>query len=641
MEELLDRQDQNKLVDLIESSGLCSSNSDRREFIKAIGLRPQDIYVEKAENTFLLDLIYELDRRGNTESLRLICQKLSKKLSGFSNHEELRHLEAQLGKSSRNYKPSQPKARPAYFVDNRVFPLMPLDIGTIWGLQRSSFIGILAGFEQDEIYETLRNVEFVLSEEVKANGCARLPKREWIQLDLSKSDGIPYNNSDILDVAVNFSGEAAKSLNENDFPPLSIPGFLFKINYKELKDYLQTIQNWCKALLGDLFSSSESVAIVIDITYSSDENIPQSVQDITHSLQDIKSKLIKVCGQIPIELMHLDYRLFFKHKNESYLEPESNNFSIRDLKPGFLFCRWIYQELIKCGYSQNHSYKDIIQLYEQLKNQYSEEELQKCCGSITAIDVVLDIKAITSEDKVTKIYEKLLRFILKYNKIKCIHEWVRDYVKSEVLEAVRAALVVISEADLLSDTLMDVWVDAIDFDKFDFNLFCQNGILNPDVDSTRNNRLEKLVLALLQKYNQRHDSLIKTIIDDLVVSYPTLQDFNNFCQNTKEQEDSFLCKNDAKQFEFALRANIKLEKAIEKFKAAPVSYVPTAICWLLAASPPTKSSISEILLLDPKKRAIFGLCTPQEWQKIKKRQDKERQVLDCRRKRPLIYSYSL
>ncbi|NEO14443.1 MAG: hypothetical protein F6K46_19540 [Moorea sp. SIO3E8] len=636
MAELLDRQDQEKLVDLIKSSGLCSSSSSRRTFLIQIELKPEHNNVEITEHDFIVDLIYRLVQSRNTEILWSILKLLS---SSPCNHQKLRYLEAILGLG--NYTPSQPKARPAYFVDNRVFRLMPLDIGTIWGLQRSSFIGILAGFEQDEIYETLRNVELVLSKAVKANGLTtEPPTREWIQLDLSKSYGIPDKKSKLLDVAVNFSSEAANSLKVNDFPPLSIPGFLFKINYQEINKYLHKIQDWCEALNSQLFPN-ESVAIVIDITYSSDENIPQSVQDITHSLQDIESQLRKVCGQkIPIELMHLDYRRFFEHKNESYLEPESNNFSIRDLKPGFLFCRWIDQELIKCGYSQKDLDKDIIQLYEQLKNQYSEEELQECCGSITAIDVVLDIKAITSEEKVTKLYEKLLRFILKY-KSKCIHEWVRDYVKSEVLEAVRAALVVISEADLLSDTLMYVWVNAIDFDKFDFNLFCQDGILNPDFHQTKNLKLENLTLALFRKYNDQPDSSLKALINKLVVSYPTLQDFNNFCQNTKEQEDSFLCKNDAKQFEFALRANIKLEKAIEKFKAAPVSYVPTAICWLLAASPPTKSSISEILLLHPKKRAIFGLCTPQEWQKIKKRQDKERQVLDCRRKRPLIYSYSL
>ncbi|NEQ09735.1 MAG: hypothetical protein F6K37_28465 [Moorea sp. SIO4E2] len=542
MEELLNRQDQNKLVDWIESSGLCRSSSSRRTFLIQIELKPEENNVEIAEHDFIVDLIYRLVQSRNTEILGSILKQLSS--SPFCNHQKLRYLEARLGLG--NYRPSQPKARPAYFVDNRVFRLMPLDIGTIWGLQRSSFIGILAGFEQDEIYETLRNVEFVLSEalseeQLKANGCSPLPKREWIQLDLSKSDGIPYNKSDILDVAVNFSGEAAKSLKEKNFPPLSIPGFLFKINYKEINDYLPKIKNWCEALLGELFSSSESVAIVIDITYSIDENIPQSLQDITQSLQDIKSQLIKVCGPIPIELMHLDYRL----------HPQQENLS------------------------------------------------------------------------------------------QCMDEWVKGDAESQSPEAVRGAFTIISEAKLLSDILMDVWVNAIDFDKFHFNLFCQNGILNPDFNQTKNLKLENLTLALLRKYNDQPDSSLKALINKLVVSYPTLQDFNNFCQNTKEQEDDFLYQNDAKQFEFALRANIKLEKAIEKFKAAPVSYVPTAICWLLAASPPTKSSIYKILLLDPKKRAIFGLCTPQEWQKIKKRQDKERQVLDCRRKRPLIYSYSL
>jgi hypothetical protein len=125
-----------------------------------------------------------------------------------------------------------------------------------------------------------------------------------------------------------------------------------------------------------------------------------------------------------------------------------------------------------------------------------------------------------------------------------------------------------------------------------------------------------------------------------VARYPFFNELHYFCQNQKEKENEFFNQNDPNQFTLAIRAQIRLDKAINQFIAAPFSHLSPPISWLLAGIPPSQNNIIELLQLEQKKRAVFGLCTRQEWQGIKRRQEKEREVLDCRRDSLSIFFYS-
>ena len=642
MSDLLEQKDQNKLIELIKLSELCSLSNKRRAFLIEIGLDPANFNdLEGDEYSFLVNLIHLLVSTKAQEVLKSIANKLQSKICNNSLHSstncyELQQLRVKLESVSVPYLPSRPKPKPAYSLDSDSFRQIPFDIGTIWGLQRSSFIGILVGFEGDGIYENLKNVEFILIESIKDNNCAMsLPRREWIQMDLNKWSSLPYDKADILRSAIDLSNQAYDSLKKNSFPELTIPGFFFKINLEQLTiEYSEQIKDWCKILLSELFPL-EPVVIIINITSTIGNNI-------TDRIIPLKAKLELVTETVPVEVMHLDHRLFFESYT-SYERTNTDRENIRDIsrEAGLAFLSWIYHAqfhsfLEKTIFQEERDYIDLINFYKEFKTNYSENDLRETYGKITPIEVVLDIQAI-AHNKKGEVYEQFLCLIINYLPQKSC-ELVKAYVESEILDAVHSALIVGANADLLSDTLMDVWVDAINFDKLDIDLFFQEGLFNPNLKCINNLRLEALVLALMRKDPNKRSSKIQNIIQKLVHGLRSLQELNYFYQNQKEQEDDFLSQNNPNQFTFAIRANIKLEQAIEKFKAAPVSYLPSAICWLLATIPPTRSNITEILLLDAKKRAVFGLCTPLEWQKIQERLKKERQVLDCRRKRPLIYS---
>ncbi|MCP2728538.1 hypothetical protein [Limnofasciculus baicalensis] len=633
MIDLLDNREQENIVKLIVSSRLCDSNEKRRAFLRIITLRVEDYYVEIEENPFLVNLIHQLVQAGNEKVLRLII----KTLSPLCDSQKLRYLENKL--NSISYIPSQPTAKPAYFVDEQVFQLMPLDIGTIWGLQRSSFIGLLIGFEQTEIYENFKNVEFALSQAIEVNqkaneSATKLPKREWMRLDINRHPGAPWQKAQIIDAVVDISNEVANSLENNSFPDSSIPGFFFEIDAKQLHtSSYEQIKNWCNTLLNQLFNSN-SVAIIINIIRSLDE-------DVEGSVKTLKTQLGEIAKEIPIELMRLDPRLFFDN-NISSQKTDRTNFINIEWKPGLPFCRWMYHAVTRSYQrkkleKERQKYIHIIDLYRNLKEQYSEKELQDTYSGITARDVVLDIKAIATTS-LKELYYELLKIIVDLFP-QWSYEWIRVYADSEIEEAVRAALSIAAHVGCyLSDILMDAWVDGINIDTLAPDSLDKSGAIALDLYNLNKIELEVLFLALLRKEQERSDQIIQAILQKLAIRSPDLQVLYHFYQNQKEQEDDFINQSYADKFTLAIRAKLKFKRVINKFQSAQFSHITPTICWLLAVIPPNQKNITELLLLEQKKRAVFGLCTPKEWEEIKKRQERERQVLDCRRNRHLIYS---
>jgi hypothetical protein len=265
---------------------------------------------------------------------------------------------------------------------------------------------------------------------------------------------------------------------------------------------------------------------------------------------------------------------------------------------------------------------------------FSPEELEKSYEKNSGTDVVNDINAL-APPSAEKIYRQFLQFIVEYLPRRS-YELVSAYAKSSSQEACREALIVAANSAMLSDILMDAWVDASNFDT---NRLNENGVLLPDCNNINNPIIEGLVLAFLRRLQNRSDDMFK--IDGIIKKWGfglplPLETVYKFCIG-EIKEDNFLTKFDANEFTFAIRAKAKFERVLNNFKTHGVNKVP--LCWLLATIPPSRDSIIELLKLDKKKRAVFGLCTPEEWQLIQRDDGNERQILDCRRKRKLMYRY--
>jgi hypothetical protein len=511
MKELLNRQEQDNLIQWIESSGLCNSDERRRAFLIESNLNLQGNRVEVEEHTFLVNLIDRLVQTQNQDALRSII----KIISPHCDRNKLRFLEDKL--KSRSYRPSLPTAKPAYFLEDRAFQHIPCDIGTIWGLQRSSFIGLLIGYGQAEIYENLKNVENYLSMIIKENNCStQLPKREWVKLNINQHLGIPFTKDSIIDMVVDASEEIANTFNNKSFSKSSVPGFFLEIEANLLDiNFCEHIQNCCHFILDLLFPRC-STAIVINITHSIDEDINSNVTVLRQELQN-------GTGEVPVELMYLDPRPFF-----------------------------------------------------------SNEVLRKA--------------------RLTKPHAKT----------------AMPFISSEIL--------------------IDYLVRNTDISTFSMNSFTKCSEFDLDMENRNNkDKIDSLFIAFLRKYWNLNDNKIVGVFKEIIRSYPHLEELY-YCFHEDRNEKTILDKDNPHLFSLALRAKIGFGMAINKFKDAHVNDISPSLCWLIAAMPINQINISELLKLAPKKRIIFGLCTSQEYKNIKKRQEEERQILDCRRNRPLIFT---
>jgi hypothetical protein len=639
MKNLLNEQEQENLIHLIESCGLCRSSEKRITFLIEINLPTKYEIVEMAEHDFLVELIYRLVQTENKKSLRLILTKIAP----FYERQKILDLERRL--ESVDYRPSQPTPKPAYFVDNQVFQLMPLDIGTIWGLQRSSFIGLLIGFEKTEIYENLKNVEFVLSQSIEevnlsVNTLAvGLPKREWIRVDINNRFGVPCQKSHVMNVVVDLSNEVSQHLKDNSFPDLNIPGFFFDVNVSELNSIgYEKIISWCNALLNQLFPS-HSVALIINIIAATfDEFLSgDTVQKVTR----LKNQLRRISEDIPIELMRLDPRLFFTN-NILLIESGNIGFSNIERKPGLPFCSWMYTVFAynsrNTNLSDEKKYKAIFALYEEFRGRYSPEELRNVYSSITEKDVLLDIQMI-APTILGKAYESWLQLILNTCP-QWSYQWVGICAESGIEEAILAALVMSINAGLLSDLLIEAWSDAINLEMFNLDLLYRAGVFSLENNATFSHKLEILFLGLLRKEKAENSRIVQDVLQDVIDCAPYFKELHDLCQNQEENENRFLFQNDPNKFSLAIRAKVTFRRVMSQFKESPVSHLPIPICWLLAAMPPSRENIVDLLRLDLKKRAIFGICTHQEWQHMKIKAAIVKEVLDCRRERPLIFTPS-
>ena len=550
-----------------------------------------------------------------------------------------------------DYVPTHPTKSLAYFVDcSQAFRLMPFDLGTIWGLQRSRFIGLLIGVEPTELYENLKKVEFILGEAIKENQAvhelaAMLPRREWIQLDAD----------------VDFDSAIVNSLENKAFSDTTLLGFYYKVNLEQLNiDGLRRLQKLCHTLLEQL-SPDQPVAVVIHIIHPVNQFLMQAVDPMVETL---KNQLRKITPDTPIELLRSKANLSMLrnpldngqligdlsmiHNSRTDI-PLNKGPDIKD-RTGLLFCSWIYYLSI----DERRTHEEIVDLYLKLRKSYSEQELQGVYHQITARDVVSDLSNLQSHlrtvypeavvlERMKTIYEQLLKLSISSFPHQS-YEWIRAYAESANVERISATLNVLTnpEFHVISDILLDIWVNELNYESLSIDCLRQALFWYQSFETESDLKLEGLFLAFLRikqvSVTNQSNQKLHSILDELMRSSPILQKFYDFYQNPHEKEGEFLYQNDPHRFIFAIRTNVKFKSAMEYFKASPASNLPVPLCWLLSTIAPSRGSIKELLQLTAQKRAVFGLCTLEEWRQIQKRPEKENQILDCRRKRNLVFS---
>ncbi|MDJ0620163.1 MAG: hypothetical protein QNJ63_26065 [Calothrix sp. MO_192.B10] len=194
-------------------------------------------------------------------------------------------------------------------------------------------------------------------------------------------------------------------------------------------------------------------------------------------------------------------------------------------------------------------------------------------------------------------------------------------------ERIAALILARNQTDIISDILMDSWVEASELQD-------ERIPTGQDLNACPKTTINDLTWAILRQFSH-HRHKVKSLVEQKLK--PSLLkkyfDICSFClgKRTAETAEDFLENATDEQIVLAVRAgcDIELLTLLEYFHNNGLDR--PVFAWILAAQPPSLKSISELLTFDKEQRAVFGLCTQEEWQEINSLSEIKEQILTCKR----------
>jgi hypothetical protein len=580
----LSLEQKNFLAKVIKESGRANTAYQKNALLEEIGLDPGRITSDKGTSwDFSLNLLGFLNRTRNKSALRKlidVMRNTSKNEPGLKKIYIALKETNLLEKSAETYLGL--RSLLAYPLEDTLIKLQPLDLGMIWGLNRGSFIGILAGWESDNIYQYLTYTEKILrNAQEQLTSTLSLPQRNWQILTFGDNPNQISKNQTI--------------------------GVIINVEQGKI-DSLDTIQNWCRSLI-NYISSDQQMAIIFHV-------ITQGIRESRQEARKIYMALEQSDISLPINLLTLDYcpRSMIASqtltKSEHFFEPRSSR--------GIHFCSWIKKAVEGKVVSSREIQKRYPLLIAAYRSIYQDDfgDNQEIISS--TLEVVSDLDSLVPAYG-HEIYAQFLELIATYLPQKLYH-LIGSYATSSREEAHRCALIFSNKHR--SDTLFDAWLKGIEL-NLDLVPKRRDLIADPETGSF----VEGLVLALLRSY-KRGISGVEEVLDkmrpNLTRSLKSVSDF--YLTDTTEEE--FLRDNTNKEFLLAIRAGTYF-KLLHRF-VKELTLDSTDLWWLLLANRPNINLVKVLLQQEIKKRVVCGLCSPEEWRNISQTWSVKGRIFDCR-----------
>ena len=517
----------------------------------------------------------------------------------------------------------------------------PVDLGTVWGLQRSSFIGVCAGTNRQEVYDGLNNLERALFETGNEEpDAARLSSRWWLQIDPKLYPNGPQSVADVWRSLKDKSDDRAWYLEYETLPGSVIPGFLIDLDAtdkEELKQSIESVRLWCDALANKMFPDRD-ISIVVQVN---DGENPQTLA------KSVLNELSSLNGTLPLEAFYSGIERVSHQK-----EPLNANGSYHKRSPleaapadtlGGHFCSWILQiHSSEENWPKLEQQPEIIKLFRVLKGSTTPND-HKVPKLSHPDDVVADLDQITEilgtqgrsagSDDIDRQFLELVRDCLPEH----LPALVWAYRNSSRVQAWRQAL------------LMAIKENLIDSGAAGSESFLQSslkvgsepdeayrGLLHADA-GFRDSIVDRLVQRLLRSYmtarSAETESLLKRVVAEPGLGPATKAVCKLFLGQMTLRE--FLRSEGREAHLIALHAGCDFA-----FSLAEIDYVDidNVDLWLLMASlPASKKRIAELLKLENRERAVFGLITADEWQGMRSDQGFMTKLAAARQERALIF----
>lgn len=526
---------------------------------------------------------------------------------------ELRDINTQLGRWEQERSPSvplpwagvergaAPTARAMYDVKADGVGSFPLDLGTMWGLDRGSFVGVLLATQGTRLCDDLKNVERVLHEAQDSVACVvRLPARWWIEVDPGQFPNGPQNARQIGEAAINDRDPLAAFVAANGFPADVIPGVVLRLSEQETSQRISPIVHWCRALVSDAFVSP-AVLIVIE-GWNGGATRAQAAR-LTARLQGIGA---------PVETMHLSRSL---PQDAPAIRGKAH---MSNAQAGFVLFCWLLELLDENGdwLTQRDDYPEVISLLNDLEARFSRPSPP--LPTVDAQSVVADVDQVIPEH--SRFHRQFLHLIASVAPDR-LSGMITAYAQSRWPSARREALVVASKPGITSevDAVVDAWVEGSELDAERFPRGAEL-VSDPEYGPFA----DVLALAVLRQADSAPDAAHR-ILGQLPLPYKLDRVRALRLRDEDASLDNFLETFGAEEYLLAARAGVEMTFSLARYADLP------GIWWLLLALSPNKERIAGFLALGKEHRAIVGLLTDEEWEAIRHDEGMKRRIVDHRR----------
>jgi hypothetical protein len=219
-----------------------------------------------------------------------------------------------------------------YTYDENFSMSYPFDLGMICGLNRGSYVVVLAGWKDDGLYQYLIRTEEIVEEiSEKILPGTGLSSREWIKIKFLEE--IPVSSANNKGILLNINVD----------------------NLIEVKIFLEHLCYWFKSHINNV-SASHQLNLIIHV-------YGNSIIDARVLASQIYQRSSYLFNPVPKFLLTLDYAT----RTESHILPSVYNADIT-YQFGNHFCSWI-QEVLKQARKESllsGQRRNILEKYSQL-----------------------------------------------------------------------------------------------------------------------------------------------------------------------------------------------------------------------------------------------------------------------------------
>ena len=505
---------------------------------------------------------------------------------------------------------SAPSACPVYDLDNSNSSLFPFDLGSVWGLNRGSFIGLISSSLTNRVFETLVVTERALNDACKSVGKEnQFQTRKWLRISPAPFPNGPANVSDVWSSVDDQGNPLLLDLKTKGVDGNTSIGIYLEIDCsKENDSILATLYQWARILYKTIFLNNQLILI---INFSSSPKIAkQYIFELRKTIEVLK---------IPIDSLTT---WTTPHIWSSYELQGLPVIDARGYKEGSCLYSWLSSALSNRdnpgGANNNEeklaSFGMVLEEYEKLKTNHFGSQLE-----CSAKAVISDIELMAADLKVV-FCRQFLGIIGKYLPDR-ISELVYACATSNYSDIRRQALIYSSK----SDHLMDIWVVGMEFIEKGFpegNELTADPIEGPF--------LTELVLGILRRIRRNKDG--NYWLEKIRVLMPIMnRDLKRTCDLCMDilPEKVFLQSANLQELLYVFRSGYQIKQPNTIFDGASIK--DAKYWWFVMAYPLHKDVLEVLISCTVEKRSIFGLCSKHEWDLTNSNKDKYQLVLDCRR----------